>query len=93
MGSSGAFLYGPYFFQGNPDGACYRVIVRKTADDLASENLLCLAWFQQDGATPHSFTESVELVRTLFGTKIVGRRLEGNWRQICPHWTFFFRGT
>ena len=54
-----------------------------------------ITWFQQDGATPHTANESIDLVKSVFGNRTVGRRLAVNWPPRSPDLTpldFFLWG-
>ena len=95
---SGTFPYGPYFFEDCLDGSGYRLIFQRFVRDLKAnigQTELDITWFQQDGATPHTANESIDLVKSVFGNRTVGRRLAVNWPPRSPDLTpldFFLWG-
>ena len=78
-------IIGPYFFkneEGNQvtvNGDRYRTMIR----DFLFENMEDIdpneIWFQQDGATCHTANETIELLKTKFGDKILSRNGPVNW--------------
>lgn len=78
-------IIGPYFFKnqtGNRvmvNGYRYRTMIK----DYFFENMDNVepneVWFQQDGATCHTATETIDLLRTQFSDKIISRYGPVNW--------------
>ena len=42
------------------------------------------AWFQQDGATPHTSNFALTFLREVFGYRIISRRAEHEWAPHSP---------
>ena len=63
--------------------ANYRPVVKKFVAALKREGVdIRLEWFQQDGATPHTITATLEMLRENFGQRAISRRTDFNW---APH--------
>ena len=60
-------------------GARYRSMI----SNFLLDELECMdvenMWFQQDGATSHTATETIELLRETFEDRIISRRGDVNW--------------
>lgn len=41
-------------------------------------------WFQQDGATPHTANNSLQLLQELFGTRLISLRTTHEWAPHSP---------
>lgn len=92
-------VLGPYFFEddtGNTltvNGERYREMlenfVRPAVEDTPE------VWWQQDGATAHTSGPTMELLRQIFGRRIISRNSEINWPSRSPDLTapdFFLWG-
>ena len=42
------------------------------------------AWFQQDGATPHTSNFALNFLRAVFGNRIISKRAEHEWAPHSP---------
>ena len=78
-------IIGPYFFK-DQDGVHVTVnggLYRAMISDYLFPNLhdvdLQTFWFQQDGATPHTATQTIDLLKEQFGDKIISRNGPVNW--------------
>lgn len=66
-------IVGPYFFEGTLNAERYREeILRRFFDEL-HEDELQIAYFQQDGATAHTSHETLNMIREVFGNRIISR--------------------
>ena len=90
-GISADKIYGPYFFQdedGNAltvNGERYRAMLENFLfPELDNTQEM---WFQQDGATSHTARETMNLLRTVFGNRIVSRFGNVNWPSRSPDLT------
>ncbi|KFM61439.1 hypothetical protein X975_20872, partial [Stegodyphus mimosarum] len=92
-------IIGPYFFEderGNAitvTGARYHEMlepfVRPTVQDTAE------VWWQQDGATAHTARQTMQLLRDMFGERLISRNADFNWPANSPDLTvpdFFLWG-
>lgn len=90
-GVSSEKIYGPYFFENEVgatitvNGAQYRALLENFLRP-AVQNRPEL-WFQQDGATPHTASDTMDLVRDIFGDQIISRRSNFNWPPRSPDLT------
>ena len=91
-------IIGPYFFEDDDGNAVsvtgerYRVMLRNFLWP-AIENRVRM-WFQQDGATPDTARESMQLLREHFNGRIISRFGDINWPSRSPDLTspdFFCR--
>ena len=91
-------IIGPYFFEDDDGNAVsvtgerYRVMLRNFLWP-AIENRVRM-WFQQDGATPDTARESMQLLRERFNGRIISRFGDINWPSRSPDLTspdFFCR--
>jgi hypothetical protein len=85
-------VIGPYFFE-DEDGRAVTVTsaryVEMLQNFLMSElsrpgNELSTIWFQQDGATAHTATASMEVVREMFPEHVISLRGELRWPACSP---------
>ena len=82
---------GHYFFE-NWDGATvtvdqenYRMVVRKFVIALQRKGIdMRREWFQQDGATPHTATETIRMLKETFRNRIISRRTDVEWAPHSP---------
>lgn len=78
-------IIGPYFFRneaGNTvtvNGERYRSMITNFLWPKLEEVDLDNIWFQQDGATCHTATASIELLREKFGDSIISRNCDIEW--------------
>ena len=80
-GLSSQRIYGPYFFDGSIDGNAYRhMLVDWFFPQVDNAEL----WFQQDGATPHTAREILELLRGKFPNRLISRFGTINWPARSP---------
>ena len=83
-------IFGPYFFE-NEDGvtetvtgASYRKCIQECLmADIHGTNM----WFQQDGATAHTAKESIQLLKTLFPSRLISRFGDVAWAPRSPDLT------
>lgn len=92
-------IIGPVFFENahgdaiTVDGQRYRNMLETWVRPFV-ENRPDL-WFQQDGATCHTAEATMQLLRELFGARIISRRSDINWPPRSPDLTapdFFLWG-
>ena len=85
MGVASFGVIGPYFFQQTVNGVRYRQMVNEfVIPELRRKRKLRSTWFQQDGATSHTAAETMELLRTHFGSRIISRGCEFLWPSRSP---------
>lgn len=77
-------VIGPYFFElggrrVTVDGERYRTMLTEFFFPAVVENNLEDMWFQQDGATCHTATLTIDLLKTRFGDKIISRNCPVNY--------------
>ena len=78
-------LIGPYFFENETgqavtvNGARYRTMITNFLFDELEHIDVQNMWFQQDGATCHTATETINLLKEKFGDRIISRRGTVNW--------------
>lgn len=78
-------VIGPYFFE-DDDGAAvtvngnrYRNMLEQLfRTDFAAMDLRDI-WFQQDGATPHTATATIDLLHTQFPGRVISKNGDCNW--------------
>lgn len=81
-------IIGPYFFEdvnGNAvsiNAERYRHMIKTYLLPAVADNELM--WFQQDGATAHTAKLSMELLREIFGKRIISRNSTFNWPSRSP---------
>lgn len=92
-------VIGPYFFEddfGNTvsvTGKRYRSMIENFLHPAVQDKPG--TWFQQDGATPHTARDTIQLLRHLFEERIISRGCEINWPSRSPDLTaadFFLWG-
>lgn len=92
-------VLGPYFFEDDAESALtvngerYREMlvnfVRPEVENMPE------VWWQQDGATAHTARQTIELLRQIFGRRIISRNSEIKWPSRSPDLTapdFFLWG-
>ena len=73
-------VIGPFFFQdsnGNPvnvNGERYRSMLREFLGPECERLGLQSYWFQQDGASPHTADETIDLVKSMFPRRVISRK-------------------
>ena len=78
-------IIGPYFFKETVNGVRYREMLDNfVIPELRRKKKLKTTWFQQDGATCHTATETLELLRTYFGNRIISRGCDIIWPSRSP---------
>lgn len=92
-------IIGPYFFE-NEDGTAasvngerYRIMLNTFLRPAVERNREM--WFQQDGATAHTARATMELLREMFGDRIISRNSAFSWPPRSPDLTapdFFLWG-
>jgi hypothetical protein len=55
---------------------------------LLEEDEITYSWFQQDGATAHTASNSMKLLNEIFGERVISRKLWPLARRILLHQTF-----
>ena len=92
-------IIGPYFFEdenGNAvtvNGERYRSMLRNFLLPIIGDS--SNFWFQQYGASAHTARETMELLETIFGDRIISRNGNINWPPRSPDLTapdFFLWG-
>lgn len=78
-------IIGPYFFKNDAgqrvtvNGDRYRAMIVDylfpNMRDIDAEEM----WFQQDGATSHTSSQTIDLLKTQFGEKVISRNGPVNW--------------
>ena len=65
--------------------ANYRPVVKKFVAALKRKGVdLRSEWFQQDGATPHTATATLEMLRENFGQRVISLKTDFNWAPHSP---------
>jgi hypothetical protein len=78
-------VIGPVFLNENVNADVYSEIIRNHLfPGLRHHKLVKKAWFQQDGATPHTANRVLELLRTKLGDRIISK---GLWPPRSPDLT------
>lgn len=78
-------VIGPYFFQNEAGTALsvtgdrYRSMIGNFLWNELDGIDIQRMWFQQDGATPHTANETLDLLRERFQNRIISRRGDVNW--------------
>lgn len=62
----------------------YLGVIKKFWAALQRKRLGKTAWFQQDGATPHTSRRSLEWLEARFGDRIISRRSQNDWAPHSP---------
>lgn len=92
-------VIGPYFFENEDEtpesisGASYRTLIENFLRPMAEQypNL----WFQQDGATAHTARQTMDLLREIFGERLISKNSDFPWPPRSPDLTapdFFLWG-
>ncbi|KZC12688.1 hypothetical protein WN55_04156 [Dufourea novaeangliae] len=78
-------IIGPYFFKNEAggrvtvNGDCYRTMINdflfENMDDIDPDEM----WFKQDGATCHTATATIDLLKSKFNDKLISRNGPANW--------------
>ena len=90
VSSSG--VIGPFWFQDRAGltqtvtAARYRCIFKHfvAAMQRRCADTYCIQWFQQDGATPHTANETVQLIQQHFGERVISRNTRHPWPANSP---------
>ena len=85
-------IIGPYWFADDDEHTMtvnterYLQILRKFWAALGQRRRIVRAgqWFQQDGATPHTSTDSLNWLRQLFPDRLISRRCDPEWAPHSP---------
>ena len=85
-GLSSKKIFGPYFFE-NTEGDAVTVNKERYIEML--ENLFPNSvdrdeWFQQDGATCHTATASLDFLHARFGQRLISNKTDFNWPPRSP---------
>lgn len=79
-------VLGPFFFEDEENDAALTVNGERYRDMITSflwpkieENNLHELWFQQDGATCHTMTDTIALLRQKFPGRVISRRGDKEW--------------
>lgn len=92
-------IIGPYFFENEDEtpemvsGASYRTMIDNFLRPMVEQhpNL----WFQQDGATAHTARQTMDMLREIFGERIISKNSDFPWPPRSPDLTapdFFLWG-
>ena len=78
-GFSSKGVIGPYFFDGTVNGERYRQMLTDflwpQLTQLGWDNM----WFQQDGATCHTARETINLIKQMFGERVISQKADVPW--------------
>jgi len=89
-------IIGPYFFDGTVNGEQYRQMINSfLLPELRHRRRLSRTVFQQDGATCHTATETLAILKKAFGTRLLSRSIDFAWPPRSPDMTvpdFFLWG-
>ncbi len=78
-------VIGPYVFEGTVNGERYRQMLNEfLLPELRRRRKLKSTWFQQDGATCHTATETMALLRKHFEHRLISRGSEISWPPRSP---------
>jgi hypothetical protein len=84
-------IIGPYFSEDEQGNRItikqdnYREIVQRFAHDLQNRGFnMAETWFQQDGAPPHTAYLTIDLLKNIFGDRLISSRCEFNWAPRSP---------
>lgn len=80
-------IIGPYFFDNDTDadgtagvtGSRYRAMLTQFLWPKLAELELDQMWFQQDGAPAHAAAQTIQLLRSKFGDRVISRNADVNW--------------
>lgn len=84
-------IIGPFFFEDNDgngvtvNGERYRDMVQNFLRPALSDNREM--WFQQDGATAHTARATMQLLRQIFGERLISKNSAFNWPARSPDLT------
>ncbi|KAL1488779.1 hypothetical protein ABEB36_000345 [Hypothenemus hampei] len=76
---SGRKVIGPIFFDGNINGIRYRTDILHPFLEQLHDDELSEGYFQQDGATPHSTRETLNLLQEFYDDRIISRNSNIPW--------------
>lgn len=81
-------IIGPFFFETEEgaavtvNGECYRAMLNDWFfEEIVAEDLDDI-WFQQDGATSHTAHVTIDVLRRVFGNRIISNNPDVNWPPI-----------
>ncbi|XP_065200387.1 uncharacterized protein LOC135842968 [Planococcus citri] len=96
MGVAKFGIVGPYVFDETVNGERYRKMLNEfLIPELKRRHKYRVTWFQQDGATCHSATDTISLLREHFGHRIISLNTEISWPPRSPDFSacdFFLWG-
>lgn len=85
MGIASFDIIGPYFFEETVNGDRYRdMLATFVVPELKRRRKCSTTWFQQDGATCHTATETITLLRKHFHNRIISRGCDFPWPPRSP---------
>ena len=85
MGVASFGVIGPYFFDGSFNGERYRNMLNEFfLPQLRRKRRITSTWFQQDGATCHTATETMNWLRKHFRSQIISRGSDFSWPPRSP---------
>lgn len=61
------------------NGVRYRAMIRNFLANKLAENEIQHYWFQQDGAICHSARETIDLLKSMFPTRLISRNGDYDW--------------
>ena len=80
MSSSG--IYGPIFIEGNVNRHLYQDLMEEFIAFMhgkLDENDFDMAWFMQDGATPHTALQNLAILHEHFGQRVISGKFKLNF--------------
>ena len=84
-------IIGPYWFEnssGNSETVNqdnYQPVVRRFVDELKEKGLwTSRTWFQQDGATCHTALATLDVLKELFGSRVISLKTRHIWSPNSP---------
>lgn len=72
-------VIGPFFFDETVNGDRYREMLTKFLWPKLNELDLDNMWFQQDGATSHTARDTIELLKQMFGERVISKNADVPW--------------
>lgn len=85
MGVSKWGVIGPFFCTGTVNGERYRELLTNfVRSELKKKKKLRRTWFQQDGAPCHTAKETMTVLKSMFGNRLISRTASLAWPPRSP---------
>ena len=84
-GFSSEFIIGPFFFEENVTSDRYLKMIKEfLIPQLKQKRAFSKAYFQQDGATPHTASVVRDFLTKKFQGRVIGSKFENDWPARSP---------